>query len=48
MLNLTLSGREAIPELLCLLVQKGVHVYRLAPHEADLEEVYFALHGEVT
>jgi ABC-2 type transport system ATP-binding protein len=43
--SLTLSGREAIPELLSILVQKGLRVYRLAPHEADLEEVYFALHG---
>ena len=43
--NLTLSGRDAIPELLSILVQKGLRVYRLAPHEADLEEVYFALHG---
>jgi hypothetical protein len=44
--TLTLSGREAIPELLNILVQKGLHVYRLAPQEADLEEVYFALHGD--
>lgn len=45
LLTLTLSGREAIPELLSILVQKGVCVYRLAPQEANLEEVYFALHG---
>jgi ABC-2 type transport system ATP-binding protein len=45
-LTLTLSGREAIPELLNILVQKGLQVYRLAPQEADLEEVYFALHGD--
>lgn len=38
-------GRKAIPELLHILVQKGLHVYRLAPQEANLEEVYFALHG---
>ena len=44
-LTLTLSGREAIPELLCILVGKGLHIYRLAPQEANLEEVYFALHG---
>ena len=44
-LTLTLSGREAIPELLCVLVGKGLHIYRLAPQEANLEEVYFALHG---
>jgi ABC-2 type transport system ATP-binding protein len=45
-LTLTLSGRGAIPELLNILVQKGVQVYRLAPQEANLEEVYFALHGD--
>jgi ABC-2 type transport system ATP-binding protein len=44
-LTLTLSGREAIPELLSVLVQKGLHIYRLAPREVNLEEVYFALHG---
>ncbi|TFG66689.1 MAG: ABC transporter ATP-binding protein [Anaerolineales bacterium] len=44
-LILTLSGHEAIPELLSILVQKGVRVYRLAPQEVNLEEVYFALHG---
>jgi ABC-2 type transport system ATP-binding protein len=46
-LTLTLSGREAIPELLSILVQKGLHVYRLAPQEANLEEVYFAIHGDI-
>jgi ABC-2 type transport system ATP-binding protein len=45
-LTLTLSGREAIPKLLSILVQKGLNVYRLAPQEANLEEVYFALHGD--
>jgi len=44
--TLTLSGREAIPELLGVLVHKGLRVYRLAPQEANLEEVYFALHGD--
>jgi ABC-2 type transport system ATP-binding protein len=44
-LTLTLSGWEAIPELLSILVQSGLRVYRLAPQEANLEEVYFALHG---
>ena len=44
-LTLTISGREAIPKLIFVLVQKGLHIYRLAPQEADLEEVYFALHG---
>jgi ABC-2 type transport system ATP-binding protein len=44
-LSMTLAGRESIPELLCVLVQKGLRVYRLAPQEANLEEVYFALNG---
>jgi hypothetical protein len=46
LITLTLSGREVIPELLSVLVQKGVRVYRFAPQEANLEEVYFALHGD--
>jgi ABC-2 type transport system ATP-binding protein len=45
-LTMTLSGRESIPELLCILVQNGLRVYRLASQEANLEEVYFALHGD--
>ena len=44
-LTMTLSGRESIPELLSVLVQKGLRVYRLAPQEVNLEEVYFALNG---
>ncbi len=44
-LSMTLAGRESIPELLSILVQKGLRVYRLAPQEANLEEVYFALNG---
>lgn len=45
LLTMTLAGREAIPELLAILLQKGLRVYRLAPQEANLEEVYFALNG---
>jgi ABC-2 type transport system ATP-binding protein len=44
-LTMTISGREAIPELVSVLYQKGIRIYRLAPQEADLEEVYFALNG---
>lgn len=44
-LTLTLSGRDAVPRLLSILVEKGLSVYRLAPQEVNLEEVYFALHG---
>ena len=45
MIILTVPGRDAIPELLSILVNNGVRVYRVAPREANLEEVYFALHG---
>jgi len=44
-LTITISGRDAIPELLSSLVQRGLRVYRLAPQEVNLEEVYFALNG---
>jgi ABC-2 type transport system ATP-binding protein len=45
LLTMTLSGREAIPDLIRILQQKGLRMYRVAPREADLEEVYFALNG---
>jgi ABC-2 type transport system ATP-binding protein len=44
-ITLTLRGWDSIPDLLSILVQKGLRVYRLAPQEANLEEVYFALNG---
>jgi ABC-2 type transport system ATP-binding protein len=43
---MTLAGREAIPELLSVLVGNSLRVYRMSPREADLEEVYFAIHGD--
>ena len=45
-LTLTVIGREAIPNLLALLVSQGIRIYRLASNEPSLEDVYFALHGE--
>jgi len=45
-LTLTVPGRDAIPDLLNLLVQKGIRVYHIAAHQPSLEDVYFALHGE--
>jgi ABC-2 type transport system ATP-binding protein len=45
-LTATLSGHEAIPDLLTILVQNSVRVYRIAAQEANLEQVYFTLHGE--
>ena len=47
LLTMTLAGREAIPELVSVLYQKGLRIYRLAPQEANLEEVYFALNGGI-
>ncbi len=47
LLTMTISGREAIPDLVSVLYQKGIRIYRLAPQEANLEEVYFALNGGV-
>lgn len=46
LLTMTLAGREAIPELVSALYQQGLRIYRLAPQEANLEEVYFALNGD--
>jgi ABC-2 type transport system ATP-binding protein len=45
-LTLTVTGREAIPDLLTLLVNQNIRVYRLAANEPSLEDVYFALHSE--
>lgn len=44
-LTMTVAGRESIPELLSVLHQDGLRIYRFAPQEANLEEVYFALNG---
>ncbi len=38
--------REKVPELVATLVTAGVRIYRVAPQEPSLEDVYFALHGE--
>lgn len=46
LLVVTVSGRDAIPEILSLLTSKDISVYRLNPQEVNLEEVYFALNGE--
>ncbi len=44
-ISVTLSGREAVPALLSVMLQQGISVYRVAPQDIDLEEVYFALNG---
>jgi ABC-2 type transport system ATP-binding protein len=40
------AGREASPTLIASLVHAGVQIYRVAPQEPSLEDVYFALQGE--
>lgn len=43
-LLLWIPQREAIPDLVASLVAAGCRVYRVAPQEPTLEDVYFALH----
>jgi len=45
-LVVTINRHESIPEVLACLVQNHIRVYRLAPQEANLEQVYFTLHQE--
>jgi len=45
-LVVTINHRESIPEVLAHLVQNHIKVFRLAPQEANLEQVYFTLHEE--
>ncbi len=45
-LVVTINRHESIPEVLACLVQNHIRVYRFAPQEADLEQVYFTLHEE--
>jgi ABC-2 type transport system ATP-binding protein len=40
------ADRTAIPELVTSLASAGVHIYRVAPQEASLEDTYFALQRE--
>lgn len=44
----TVNGatREAIPDLLAVLINSGVRVYRVEPDEPSLEDVYFAIHDQ--
>ncbi len=45
-LMVTINKRESIPDVLACMVQSHIRVYRMAPHEADLEQVYFTIHEE--
>jgi ABC-2 type transport system ATP-binding protein len=44
-LSLWIPQRTAIPELVAALVEGGCRIYRVAPQEPTLEDVYFALHA---
>jgi ABC-2 type transport system ATP-binding protein len=46
-LSLWVPRRAAIPELVAALVAADRRIYRVAPQQATLEDVYFALHGAV-
>jgi len=39
------ADRKAVPDLVKSLVDAGVRIYRVAPQEPSLEDVYFGLHG---
>ncbi len=45
-LVVAINQRESIPDVLNCLVQNHIRVYRIAPQEANLEQVYFNLHDE--
>ena len=45
-LVVTINKHESIPDVLAALVQNHIRVFRLAPQEANLEQVYFTLHEE--
>ncbi len=45
-LVVTINRRDSIPDVLASMVQKHIRIYRLAPQEADLEQVYFTIHEE--
>ena len=45
-LVVTINKHESIPDVLAALGQNHIRVYRLAPQEANLEQVYFTLHEE--
>lgn len=43
-LLVSVSARAAIPDILAALVTDGIRIYRAAPLDASLEEIYFTLH----
>ena len=45
-LVVTINKHESIPDVLAALVQNHIRVFRFAPQEANLEQVYFTLHEE--
>jgi ABC-2 type transport system ATP-binding protein len=49
--NLHITGvrHDQIPDVVAALVSAGIRIYRVAPRDATLEDIYFALHkkGEI-
>ncbi|GEM47653.1 ABC transporter ATP-binding protein [Deinococcus cellulosilyticus] len=45
-LRLERIQRSQVPDLVQMLVHRGILVYGVTPHQATLEDVYFALHRE--
>jgi len=45
-LRFSINKKETIPDILAMLVNRGVRIYSLEAGEAALEDIYFALHNE--
>lgn len=46
MVTVTGAAHERIPDLIQALSGSQIRIYRVAPQEPSLEDIYFALHGE--
>lgn len=46
--HLVIAGaqRDSIPELVAVLVNAGIPIFRVTPQDASLEDIYFALQGK--
>ena len=44
--TVTLRDSGSVPELVELLVARGIRVTRVDPHEPTLEDLYFAVRGD--
>jgi ABC-2 type transport system ATP-binding protein len=45
-IRLSVLNREVVPDLVTALAQAEVRIYRVAPQEISLEDVYFSLHNK--